>query len=313
MAPVTLFASPTLCRRRLTPTAASSLSPIPYRLLNHTWALIYRPVADRSESTGNRTSKANWKRSVEYLEFTAADPALDLAIDEALMLRAESLQDQAGILRIWEPAQIVVVVGRGSKTHEEVQVDRCQAAGIPVLRRCSGGASVVGAPGCLMYSVVLSYDKLPHLRRLDQAHLYVMSRIEAAVRAIGVDATLQGTCDLTVDNCKVSGNALRCRRHHLLYHGTLLYDMDLALLENLLRMPPRQPDYRQGRTHGRFVANLNVQRDDLVRSLQTVWQTESDSCKPSWRELNELEPEWMQEAQRLADLQYRQDSWNFRL
>lgn len=259
---------------------------------------------------------------MRYLEYSAQDPALDLAIDEALLLSAESqlvaleegttsqaasVVDQNGVLRIWEPAETMVVIGRGSKVRDEVDCARCESLGIPVLRRCSGGASVVGAPGCLMYSVVLSYEALPQLRRLDQAHQYVMSRIEAAVRAAGVPVTLQGTCDLTWNNQKVSGNALRCRRHHLLYHGTLLYDMDLSLVESLLKMPPRQPDYRAGRSHDGFVACLPVSRRTLIEALQAAWQV--DPAAPPRASLEAM----LHDARRLADERYRLRDWTYRL
>lgn len=254
---------------------------------------------------------------LEYMDLSAGDPALDLAIDETLLLRAETTNDSDGLLRIWEPTRTMVVVGRGSKVHEEVHWELCQEESIPVLRRCSGGASVVGAPGCLMYSVVLSYDRFPQLRRLDQAHQYVMSRILAAVKSLGIDASLQGTCDLTLNNSKVSGNALRCRKQHLLYHGTLLYDMDLSLLDRLLRMPPRQPDYRKGREHRSFVDNLPVDRNDLIESLRTTWRAEAsstnDSCDNSWIERSSLEPEWESQVEQLVEQRYRQDDWNLRL
>jgi lipoate-protein ligase A len=62
---------------------------------------------------------------------------------------------------------------------------------------------------------------------------------------------------------KISGNALRVRRHGVLYHGTLLDSFDLALVGSVLRHPPREPDYRSQRSHGDFLANLNLGRDIL--------------------------------------------------
>ena len=47
----------------------------------------------------------------------------------------------------------MVVVGRSSRLDEEVHLDACRAAGVPVLRRPSGGAAIVSGPGCLMYAL----------------------------------------------------------------------------------------------------------------------------------------------------------------
>lgn len=115
---------------------------------------------------------------------------------------------------------------------------------------------MVAGPGCLMYAVILSYERHPELHALDQAHDYVMDRVAAAVRRLNVPVDRQGICDLTLDGRKVSGNSVRCRRNALLYHGTLLYDFPLELISTCLKMPQRQPEYRRGRSHADFVANL---------------------------------------------------------
>ncbi len=123
----------------------------------------------------------------------------------------------------------------------------------PVLRRASGGAAIITGPGCLMYAVVLSYRARPQLRSIDQAHQFVLDKIATALNkvisrtfepslfgrgqgegaapptAYRVPHTAQtaGISDLVIGNKKCSGNSLRCKRNHFLYHGTLLYDFPL--------------------------------------------------------------------------------------
>jgi lipoate-protein ligase A len=66
---------------------------------------------------------------------------------------------------------------------------------------------------------------------------------------------------------------LRVRRGAVLYHGTLLDEFDLDLVSRLLRHPPREPDYRAGRDHASFLANLALGRtalDEAVRQAFTV-------------------------------------------
>ncbi len=160
-----------------------------------------------------------------------------LALDEALLLEAE--EGRSGeALRVWEFAEHVVVAGRSTRVDDEIERSFCELQGIPMLRRCSGGASVVAGPGCLMYSVVLSFARDPALSRIDVAHQYVMSRVLTALQRQIPDVALQGTCDLTWQNCKFSGNSLRIARQHLLYHGTILYDFDLRLMLAMLETSP---------------------------------------------------------------------------
>ena len=112
---------------------------------------------------------------LSYLDLTLDLPEANLALDEALLESVEAAPEGPEWLRIWEMPSPVVVVGRSTKVHQEVNLPACQRRGIPVLRRCSGGTSVVVGPGCLLYSVVLSYQQRPELRHLDVAHRFVMS------------------------------------------------------------------------------------------------------------------------------------------
>jgi lipoate---protein ligase len=197
---------------------------------------------------------------------TKPTPEENIAFDQTLIERAETSTERGEqveeVLRLWEMPIACVILGRSSRPETEVKLDHCQADGVPVLRRMSGGATVVAGPGCIMYSLLLSYDKRPAWRMLDVAHQEVMSRIREATQltldAFGVNETvqLQGTCDLTIRNHKFSGNALRCKRHWMLYHGTLMVSMPTHWLSRYLLEPPRQPDYRANRSHEDFARNL---------------------------------------------------------
>jgi len=80
-----------------------------------------------------------------------------------------------------------------------------------------------------------------------------------------------GDRDDDVPERKVSGNALRVRRHGVLYHGTLLDSFDLSLVAKVLRHPPREPDYRSRRSHSDFLANLNLGREALEKIVRTAF------------------------------------------
>ncbi len=210
---------------------------------------------------------------MQLLDLTLPTPEENVALDEALLDQAEQGNTPREILRIWEPADPLVVIGRASRLHEEVNVAHCQQRGVPYLRRASGGAAVVTGHGCLMYAVVLSYEIHPQLTALDICHQYVMGRIQKALATDVPEIDLQGTCDLTLGGKKFSGNSLRCKRTHLIYHGTILYDFDLALIHELLGTPPRMPDYREKRSHETFVTNVPIARETLRRRLMEAFPT----------------------------------------
>ena len=176
------------------------------------------------------------------------------------------------IIRVWEARRPLVVVGRSTRIDIEVNEPLCQERNIPILRRASGGAAIVAGPGCLMYAVVLSYQKRPALRAIDQAHAFVLGSLVESLERHLPGVARQGISDLTWNGRKFSGNALRCKREHVLYHGTLLYDFPLSLVAELLRMPPRQPAYRAGRSHEDFIGNLPLSADTLRNAVREAFR-----------------------------------------
>jgi len=192
----------------------------------------------------------------------------------------------------------IVVVGRSSQVELEVDLEYCRAQGIAVLRRTSGGAAIVAGPGSLMYAAVLSYDLRPELRSLDQAHRFVLETTLSALAQIAPGARRRGTSDLALGELKFSGNSVRCKRRHLLYHGTLLYDFDLPLVARCLKMPPRQPDYRHGRAHGEFITNLSTTAAELRRALLAKWNARGDTI--AWQSA---------EVDRLVSERYGREEW----
>lgn len=207
--------------------------------------------------------------------------------------------DSPEILRLWEPASPMVVLGRSSPYDSEVNHEYCQAHQIPIVRRCSGGQSVVTGPGCLMYAVLLDYRKRPQLRMLDVAHRFVMETMQAALRGVGLESQISGTSDLTLDGKKVSGNSLRCKRNWMVYHGTMICDLDIEVIANCLGDPVRQPEYRSNRSHREFLTQLDIPVAALRESIARAWSAElGDYLLP------------LSYAKMLVEQKYGSPAWN---
>lgn len=241
---------------------------------------------------------------MKLLDLTLDTPEENLALDEALLEQAEAVpQDDGGeVLRLWEATRPMVVIGRSTRITEEVDLELCRELQIPVLRRSSGGASIVAGPGCLMYGVVLSRERRPQLAQVDEAHRTVLEPLARSLARLLPGVEWAGTSDLAIVGRKFSGNSLRVKRTHLVYHGTLLYDFPLDLVGRVLRTPPRQPEYRAGRAHGDFVTNLPLGREELRRAVIEAF----GACEPL--------ADWPREATAaLAREKYAHAEWNHRL
>lgn len=194
-------------------------------------------------------------------------PAQALERERRLFLDVERGASSHAVA-LWQAAEPVVVIGQSNAIAEHVDEPACAADGIPVLRRFSGGGSVVLAPGCLNYAVALSFDVRPDL--IDVAWSFAAILRDIA-RGLGVESvSLGGGTDLVMNGRKVSGNAQRRGRRGLLHHGTLLYDFDATLAARYLTEPTRRPAYRGTRRHTEFLGNLPLAGDVVRARLETA-------------------------------------------
>ena len=224
---------------------------------------------------------------MRYLHLTLATPAENLACDEALLDACEDGADEC--LRLWEPRQPFVVLGYANRREAEVNVAACRAARVPILRRCSGGGTVLQAPGCLNYSLILRIPESGALASLtDTTNVILTRHADALAPLLGRRPALEGTSDLALDGRKFSGNAQRRRQHALLFHGTFLLHCDLALIERALRPPPRQPAYRRGRGHAEFLMNLECSATRIAETLRTAWDADGAPTEIPARRIESL-------------------------
>jgi lipoate-protein ligase A len=237
---------------------------------------------------------------MKYVDITLPTPAENLACDEALLEWCEA-GGADEVLRFWEPRDYFVVVGYANHLHKEVNLAACVAKQVPVLRRCTGGGAVVQGPGCLNYSLILRIEQT-NLRSITSTNSFVLERHARVLSGVlSQQVQIAGHSDLVIDGKKFSGNSQRRKHRHLLFHGTFLLAFDLALVEELLPMPSRQPDYRSNRTHRDFLTNAGLTADTVKRVLRNAW----NASEP-------LEDLPHARIGLLSQQKYNSDGWNYR-
>jgi lipoate-protein ligase A len=199
-------------------------------------------------------------------DLTMPSVAEDLALDEAMLLQAEAGRAPA-LVRFWEAREYAVVLGASRRLREDVRVDACRADGVPVLRRSSGGGTVVVGPGALNVTVVLPAAAAPGLWAVDVAQRTVLEAIAESIRGAGPPVVVLGHGDLALGDRKCGGSAQRRLKDWFFVHCSILYQFAIERIARYLALPARQPAYRQGRGHADFLINLGVPRQALVEAL----------------------------------------------
>ena len=212
-------------------------------------------------------------------DHTFAGVAQNLACDEALLIQAEEANGPP-VLRFWEIDHPAVILGASCRLAQNVRLEAVRSVGIPIARRSSGGGTVVIGPGALNVTVVLPIRTEPvAFRSVDTAQQFVLEQVATALRPLGPDVVMLGSGDLTWRGRKFAGSAQRRLRNNLMIHTSLLYDFELSQIDHFLAMPPRQPSYRENRSHADFVTNLALDRALIVKEIARIWGAEV-GCLP---------------------------------
>ena len=258
--------------------------------------------SDASRTTDVPLDGSRWPASIRWFDLTLPSISQNLALDEVLLNEVDEEATRA-VLRFWEVSSYCVVLGRSNRAETEVDLDACRADGVPVIRRSSGGGTVVLGPGCLAFSLALPLTDAHRALGVAALTRELMNRMALALRSVTPDVIACGTSDLAATGRKFSGNAQRWLSKSLLHHGTILYRFDLPRMGRYLRQPSRQPDYRSGREHDAFVMNVDASRGALVKRVADAWNATAAECDPLV----------VDHARQLADSKYSSADWSILL
>ena len=168
-----------------------------------------------------------------------------LAMEEYL---AKHVKEETFVTWVVSPT---VIFGRHQVMAAEVNVDFCRANGIAMYRRKSGGGCVYADGGNLMMSLI---SPNTHSEVVFQSFL---DSVSGVLRDSGFAAVKSEHNDIMVEGYKVSGNACYALPTGTIVHGTLLVNVDFAVLQQAIT-----PSVEKLSKHGvqsvrQRVANLN--------------------------------------------------------
>lgn len=155
------------------------------------------------------------------------DPHFNLALEEYVFYNFDPNEEYV-ILWQNEPS---VIIGRNQNTIEEINAKFIKEHNINVVRRMSGGGAVYHDLGNLNYTFIVNSDKdvISNFKKFTEP-------IVSALAKLGVKAEFSGRNDITIDGKKFSGNAQHYANNRLLHHGTILFNSDLAVVQEALNV-----------------------------------------------------------------------------
>ena len=166
-----------------------------------------------------------------FIDAKTTDPDHNLALEEYIF---NHLPRDKEYLYLWRNDN-AIIIGRHQNTLAEIDSAFVEAKGIRVVRRLSGGGAVYHDMGNLNFTFIVD-GKVGSQVDLRSFCL----RVVDALRALGLDAQVDGRNDILANGCKVSGNAQYVKEGRVMHHGTLLFDSDLTVLSKALQPDPEK-------------------------------------------------------------------------
>ncbi|MGD0584579.1 MAG: lipoate--protein ligase family protein [Oryzomonas sp.] len=183
------------------------------------------------------TDKATTWRLIEDEPRTGPE---NMAIDEAL-LRSFDPAVSLPVLRLygWQPPALSL--GRFQKAYEVLDLGRCRAGGVPVVRRITGGGTIYHADE-VTYAIVCSPEQIPHASSIKDSFRVLTGFLLALYRDLGLEARYaldavspearlgvrtafcfagKESFDILVGGRKICCNAQRRQKGIIFQHGSL--------------------------------------------------------------------------------------------
>lgn len=159
-----------------------------------------------------------------------------------------------------------IVLGLSSKPHEMVDLEKASRDKLPIIKRFSGGGTVIVDENTLFVTFIFQKDAHPFEPFPKLILNWTNKFYQSALQIPSFNLTEN---DYTILDRKVGGNAQYIKKNRYLHHTSFLYDFDDANMDYLLP-PPLQPSYRESRTHLDFLTRLkpHISKENFIQQIQ---------------------------------------------
>src|SRR6267143_2327917 len=181
---------------------------------------------------------------------------MHMALDEVLLRRVIDGARRPAI-RFWEWTESALVIGSHQSVSNEVDLDAARDLGFTVTRRMSGGGTMLCEPRrTITYSMYVPGAAVEGMS-FRQSYAALDAWAVRALNAIGVPASYREINDIISPRGKIAGAAQARRRGFVLHHTTIAHQMDVAIVDQLIRLGRERLSERGVRSADKAVSPLS--------------------------------------------------------
>ncbi|HGD2446615.1 TPA: lipoate--protein ligase [Streptococcus agalactiae] len=240
---------------------------------------------------------------MKYIVNTSNDPAYNVALEAYAFQKLTDI-DEIFILWINEPA---IIIGRHQNTIQEINKEFIDKNGIHVVRRLSGGGAVYHDLNNLNYTIISNNTQ----EGAFDFQTFSKPVIDTLAK-LGVKAEFTGRNDLEINGQKFAGNAQAYYKGRMMHHGCLLFDVDISVLGQALKVSKDKIESKGIKSVRARVTNIVDHLSDKI-TVQEFSDAILAQMKEEYPEMDEyvLSDAELSEIQAMRDNQFATWDWTY--
>lgn len=240
---------------------------------------------------------------MKYIVNTSNDPAYNVALEAYAFQKLTDI-DEIFILWINEPA---IIIGRHQNTIQEINKEFIDKNGIHVVRRLSGGGAVYHDLNNLNYTIISNNTQ----EAAFDFQTFSKPVIDTLAK-LGVKAEFTGRNDLEINGQKFAGNAQAYYKGRMMHHGCLLFDVDMSVLGQALKVSKDKIESKGIKSVRARVTNIVDHLSDKI-TVQEFSDAILAQMKEEYPEMDEyvLSDAELSEIQAMRDNQFATWDWTY--
>ncbi len=178
---------------------------------------------------------------------------------------------------LWIPDKSYIVLGASNNAKDAVVEETTVRDNIVVLKRRTGGQTVMLTPNNIIISAVITDENV--MKPKDVFIRFNDHIMGAIAKNHTVQFSTRGISDIAMGEKKILGSSMYRGKGKLFYHAVLNFNEPSSTFQKYLKHPSNEPDYRKGRQHHDFVTSLketgyaesiSYLKNELADSLSTI-------------------------------------------
>ncbi|HFZ7258116.1 TPA: lipoate--protein ligase [Streptococcus agalactiae] len=240
---------------------------------------------------------------MKYIVNTSNDSAYNVALEAYAFQKLTDI-DEIFILWINEPA---IIIGRHQNTIQEINKEFIDKNGIHVVRRLSGGGAVYHDLNNLNYTIISNNTQ----EGAFDFQTFSKPVIDTLAK-LGVKAEFTGRNDLEINGQKFAGNAQAYYKGRMMHHGCLLFDVDMSVLGQALKVSKDKIESKGIKSVRARVTNIVDHLSDKI-TVQEFSDAILAQVKEEYPEMDEyvLSDAELSEIQAMRDNQFATWDWTY--